>query len=263
MILDRFKLTNKVALIQGAGHGMGKAVANAFAEAGADVAVAGINLYDTSKTDEVLEATAAEVRAHGRKALVIPADVRIAEQVDAMVQKTVAEFGRIDILMNSAGGTFFSPSLELTEKGFDAVVRENLKTVFLCSQGVGRVMKEKGGGSIISVSSISGQVAHPGNVHYAASKAAIIHLTRTLGVEWAPYRIRVNAIAPSVIKTHGWQHLHRDDPDAEARAAAKIPWGRLGTPEDIAALVLFLASDASDYITGQTIDINGGALYES
>ncbi|MBI4287481.1 MAG: SDR family oxidoreductase [Chloroflexi bacterium] len=258
-IVSKFLLTDRVAVIQGAGSGMGKSVARALAEAGADIVAAGINVYDKSKTLDDLEAVAAHARSAGRKALTVAADVRDGQQVADMVEKAMAGFGRIDILVNAAGGSFAAPALEISDNGWDAVLRENLKSVFVCCKAVGKVMIAQGKGSIINFASMAGRASSAGNAHYGAAKAGIISLTQSLAEEWGPYHIRVNALAPGTMKTEGWVRVQTQWVGRpEADIVKNIPLGRMGTSDDAAGLAVFLASDASDYITGQTINLNGG-----
>lgn len=256
-----FSLKGRVAVVLGAGHGIGKAVAHSCAQFGADVLVAGITIHDPSQSLIDLETVASEVRAMGRRALGVPTDARVSEQVRAAMQTALRELGGLDIMVNTSGGTFFVPSLELSENGFDAVLRQNLKSAFLCSQAAAAIMREHQGGSIINIASTSGRGPHPGNLHYAAAKSAIINMTETLAVEWAQYGIRVNAVAPGSIKTDGWRRLYRDRADEmEAAISSGVPLRRMGTPEEVASLIVFLASDAASYITGQTVNIDGGPL---
>ncbi|MFC2059310.1 SDR family NAD(P)-dependent oxidoreductase [Chloroflexota bacterium] len=258
-ILTRFLLTDRVAIVTGSGTGIGKAIALAFAQAGADLVLAGINVLDRSKSREDLEEVAQEITALGRKSLVILADVRVADEVGNMVRVAVGEFGHIDILVNNAGGMFFASTMEMSENAWDAQIRGNLKPVFLCSKAVAEVMiSQNRKGSIVNISSIAGRgsAVPVGTSAYGAAKAGIINMTQTLAVEWAPYRIRVNGVAPGMINTDGVQWLREHDPSFDARVKATV-FGRLAEPEDVAAAALYLASDAADYVSGHVIDVCG------
>ena len=258
-ILSKFLLTDRVAIVKGAGSGMGKSVAKALAEAGANVVLAGLNVYDKSKTIEDMEAVAAHIRGAGRKAMVVAVDVRESQQVTEMVEKAMATFGRIDILVNAAGGSFAAPTLDISDNGWDAVLRENLKSTFVCCKAVGKVMVAQKKGSIINFASMAGRSSSAGNAHYGAAKAGIISLTQSLGEEWGQHNVRVNALAPGTIKSEGWMRVQAQwVGQKEADLAKDIPLGRLGVPDDVAGVAVFLASDASEYITGQTINVNGG-----
>ena len=259
MVSSKSALTDRVAIVTGGAHGMGKTEALTFAENGADVVVAGVTLVDPAKTEADLEAVASKIRAMGRKALTVPTDVRVPEQVAHMVEKTMAQFGKIDILVNNAGGTFWAPFLEISDGGWDAVIRNNLKSCFLCCKAVGKVMVEQKSGNIINIASVNALASSANSAHYGASKAAIINLTQSLSVEWAPYNIRVNAIAPWIIITEGTAALREGaNKEIHDQMIRKVPMGRPGQPEEIASVALFLASDASSYITGQVIRVTGG-----
>ncbi len=188
----------------------------------------------------------------------MPTDVRLSEQVDNLVQRTTEKFGRIDILVNNAGGSFNARTLDISESGWDAIMRENLKSVFLMSKAVGKIMAEQQKGNIISMSSVAAFFSYQVNASYGAAKAGIIALTKTLAADLGPSKVRVNAIAPGYIETLGIAQVYRDFPDLRERRASKVPLRRLGGPEDVIGTAIFLASDASDYITGQTIIIDGG-----
>jgi NAD(P)-dependent dehydrogenase (short-subunit alcohol dehydrogenase family) len=250
MILSKFALTHKIAIVTGAGRGIGKGLALGFAEAGANVVVA-------ARTVAEIEAVAAQIREMGRKALAVPTDVRQGDQINNMVQKTLEEFGRIDVLINNAGGSFVVMAMDMSENAWDAIVRENLKPVFLCSKIVGKVMLDQKEGNIINISSGAGEGASPGLCAYGASKAGVINLTRTLAaLEWAPH-VRVNCIAPGAIETPG---LRETSSQQLGEAVANIPLGRMGQPEDIATAAIYLASDAAEWVTGITIDVDGGPV---
>jgi NAD(P)-dependent dehydrogenase (short-subunit alcohol dehydrogenase family) len=250
MVLSSFSLTGRVAIVTGAGRGIGKAIALGLADAGADVVVA-------ARTASDIEATAGEITAKGRKALAVPTDVRQSDQVDNLVDKAVAQFGTIDILVNNAGGYFVASTTELSEGGWDAIIRENLKSVFLCSKAAAKVMLGQKKGNIINVASVVGFRAYSSNAAYGAAKAGIINFTKTLAVDLAPYNIRVNAIAPGFIATPGSLQLLEVDKGLKAMVD-RIPLGRLGQPEEVAQGIVYLASDAASYVTGQTLIVDGG-----
>lgn len=242
-----FNLKNKVAIITGAGSGLGKAMALGLAQAGAEVAIC-------SRTASTIEAVVAEIQAQGSKALAMPTDVRDREQIDRMVAKTMDTFGRIDILVNNAGGHFEKNVLELSEKGWDAIIKENLTSVFLFSQAAAKIMKQRKSGSIISVSSVTGFGSYTINAPYGAAKAGIVSLTKTLAISLAPYNVRVNAIAPGLMGTENVISFFNSRPEM----LAKVPLGRYGKPEEVVGAAIFLASDASTYVTGSTILVDGG-----
>ena len=245
-----FSLNGKVAIVTGASKETGKTIAIEVARAGADVVVA-------ARTTEGIERTAAEICALGRRSLAVPTDVRDTEQVDSLVKKALDEFGRIDILVNNAGTDFMSPALELNEKGWDSMVRLNLKSHFLCSKAVIGTMIKQGGGNIVDIASAEGLRAAPSNPAYGAAKAGVINLVKTLAVEWARYNVRVNAVAPGFIETpvlpmalEGFPHLRE--------IYSRVPLRRAAKQAEVAAAVIYLASDAAGYTTGITITVDGG-----
>ena len=258
MILSKFDLTDNVAIVTGAGTGIGKSVALGLAQAGAHVVVVEVN-PTTGK------ATAAEIQTVGRKALTLATDVRDSEQVADMVQQTLREFDRVDFLVNNVGGLMVGdvpkagPTLEMNEDIWDAVIILNLKTTWLCCKAVAPEMIRQGKGSIINISSIAGLVPYPNAAHYATAKAGVNNLTKTLALEWASYNIRVNAIAPGSIDTPLSRQFYKSRPELREDRLKRIPLGhRFGQPEDIAAAAVYLASDASSYITGETLVVAGG-----
>jgi len=245
-----FSLEDKVAIVTGSGRGIGKTTAVMMAQAGAAVTV-------LARTAADVENTAAEIRAQGGKALAVPTDVRVSEQIANMVNKTLEEFGRIDILVNNAGASFPLPTLQLSEGGWDALVRENLKAPFLCSKAVAEAMIKQGGGSIVNISSTEGMRSAATNAAYAAAKAGVINLTRSLAVEWAQYNIRVNCICPGFIENPGMAQAMEQDTGLKEKLAT-VPMQRIGKQQEIAAGVIYLASDASSYVTGALLAIDGG-----
>ena len=248
MILDKFRMTDRVAIITGAGRGVGKGIALAFAEAGA-------NVVCVSRTKEQVQATAAEISARGRRALALTIDVRNAEQVDDMVKRTLDVFGRVDVLVNNAGATFFSSLLETSQKGFEAVLRENLVSCFLCSTAVAKVMIDQKGGNIINISSRSGQQGTMNLGHYGAAKAGMNNLTETLAWELAAHNIRVNCLCLGPVLTEINHDLFMADPE---RGLSGLLIKRFGLPEDVGAFCVFLATEASSWITGKIYEIDGG-----
>ena len=251
MDLSMFSLTGKVAIVTGAGRGVGQAIALGFAQAGADVVVAARTVAD-------IEDTAAKIKVEGRKALAIPTDVRNVDQVTNMLHKTLDLFSRVDILVNNVGGTFYAQVLDMSAHAWEAIIKENLSSTFICSKIIGEVMVKQKAGNIINISSVAGLAPYPGAAHYAAAKAGIVSLTKSLAVEWAPYNIRVNAIAPGFLETPGTDRFYQEHPKARQDRLKRIPLGRLGKPADIVGVAIYLASDASAYVTGETIVVNGG-----
>jgi 3-oxoacyl-[acyl-carrier protein] reductase len=253
MQTSQFDLSGRTAIVTGGGRGIGKGICLALAQAGANIIVAELN-------PTTAKATAQEVKALGRKSLEIQTDVCSREQVEEMVSKTVGVFGSIDILVNNAGNITpaqMVPALEMNESTWDDVVKLNLKSVFLCSQAVARAMMKEKKGNIINISSVAALQPYPSCVAYAAAKAGVISLTQSLATTLGPYNIRVNSVAPGSIVTEAAEaHLALHPELAELRRKA-VPLGRLGTPEDIGWVVAFLASDASGYVTGQIISVDG------
>ena len=249
---ELFSLEGKVALVTGGGRGLGRGMALALAAAGADVAVA-------ARTREQLEATAAEIERLGRRALYVVADVRDPGSVSAMVRAVVAELGGLDVLVNAAGVNRRIPSLEVTPEAWDEIVDTNLKGIFFASQAAARAMRERGGGKIINIASLASEIGLPRRAPYTAAKAGVLGLTRALAVEWAPYNIQVNAIGPGYFRTEMTEPLFQDREWLKG-LLARIPSGRAGVPQDLAGAVVFLASRASDYITGQIVYVDGGFL---
>ncbi|HSF30563.1 MAG TPA: glucose 1-dehydrogenase [Candidatus Tectomicrobia bacterium] len=244
-------LKERVAIVTGGGTGIGRAIAVELAELGADVVVASRDLQH-------LEPTAADIRALGRRALAIPTDIRVPTQIEALAEQTVAEFGKIDIHVNNAGGQYAGPAEELSVEGWRGVIDLNLSGTFYCAQAMARQMMQTNGGAIVNIVANFGLRATPGLAHSAAARAGVINLTRTLALEWAKYNIRVNAVAPGVVMTEGALSEMLISPDAIENIERAIPLKWLGTPEDIAHLVTFLVSDAAAYITGETIAADGG-----
>jgi len=249
-----FSLKGKVALITGASRGIGRAIALAFAEAGADVAVSSRN-----KRPPELEKVAEEIRAKGRRSLAISAHVGKREDVQNLVQKTLEEFGRIDILVNNAGtNPVLSSMVDLEEEAFEKVLEVNLRGAFLMSKAVAKQMIKQGGGRIINISSISGLRARAdGTGAYCISKAAMNMMTQVMARELAGHNILVNAIAPGSIKTE-FSRVNWTDPERRAQRIREIELRRFGEPEEVAGLALFLASEASSFVTGEIIRVDGG-----
>jgi len=247
------RLNGKVALVTGSRRGIGRAVALSFAAAGANI-VLGDNVKDDGKLDEA----AAEIKKLGQSSVVISVDVAKKSDVEEMTTRVVARFGKIDILVNCAG--IWIPGqtlLDCPEDNWDRVIDVNLKGTYLCCQAVGRVMVKQRSGNIINMSSKVGLEPGTGAGAYSISKAGIIMLTRQLALELAPYGVRVNALAPGIVKTDFNKNLWQSS-DAVKQLARTVPLGRLAEPEDIARAALFLAGEESSYITGAILPIDGG-----
>lgn len=252
-VLASFRLDGKTAIVTGAGQGLGRAMALALAQAGAD-----IMLFDV--VPENLEAVAAEMQALGRAVQTAVVDVGNAQQVREAVAATVGRFGTIDILVNNAGVTSGSPFENLPEEDWERVLRVNLTGIYNCTKWVGQqLIRQGGGGSIVNIASMSGLVGNRGgnNSHYCATKGGVIALTRSLAVEWAPHGIRVNAIAPGYFVTPMTDRLKNRDAGFYQELIGRVPLGRFGRGQDLAGAVVFLASNASAYVSGHILVVDG------
>lgn len=244
------RLKDKVALITGGARGIGQAIAVTFAREGAEIVVADVNL-------EIARKTALEIEGLGRKALALEMDVTNYEKVEEGINKILDKMGKVDILVNNAGITKDNLLLRMSQADWDAVINVNLKGTFNCIKAVTRPMVKQRSGRIISIASIIGLMGNPGQANYAASKAGIIALTKTVAKELASRNINANAVAPGFIQTEMTAKL---PDDIKKKMLEAIPLARLGTPQDVANTCLFLASDDSSYITGQVITIDGGMV---
>jgi len=248
MILDRFRMDGKVAIITGAGRGIGQGTALALADVGAHVVCA-------ARTQEQIEDTAAQARQRGVRALPVRCDVSKREDLENVVAAAMKEFGRIDALVNNAGGTMPKPALQTSERFFNEAFAFNVTTAFLLSRFVIPHMLEKDGGTIVNISSAAGRVALPGFVAYATAKAGLSHMTRALAHEMAP-RVRVNAIAVGATLTSALAPFL--DSEAKAKMEALTPMRALGEVDDIAIAALYLLSPASRWVTGKVLEVDGG-----
>ncbi len=242
-------LSNRVALVTGAGQGIGRAIALRLAEAGATVVV--------NDLAETAERVAEEIRAHGRPSLAVRADVGSSPDVTRLVATAIASYGRVDILVNNAGIARDQLLIRMSDEDWDRVLNTDLKSVFLCTRAVLKSMLKQRWGRIISIASIVGLVGNPGQANYASAKAGIIGFTRSIAKEVASRGITANAIAPGFIDTEMTQHLAEGQ---RQELKKRIPLGYLGSPGDVAEAVAFLASEEARYITGQVLSVDGGMV---
>ncbi len=245
-----FDLSGKTAIVTGGSRGLGKALAIGLSKAGANIVIG-----DVLNTEEVEK----EIEKNGQESLSMKVDVREKEEVRNMVEKTDKKFGRIDILVNNAGINMIKPTLEMREEEWDRVLDVNLKGQFLCAQEVGEKMINQGHGKIINISSVNGEFAFPNAAAYNASKAGVIMLTKTLAYEWGKYNVNVNAICPGFMDTSMLDEIHdSQEGDLVNDRLSRIPLGRFAKPEDLVGTAIYLASKASDYMTGHSLYVDGG-----
>ncbi|MBI4301998.1 MAG: glucose 1-dehydrogenase [Chloroflexi bacterium] len=246
-----FSLLGKIAIVTGGSRGLGRAITLGYAEAGADVVI-------VSRNADAGERVAQEIRGRGRQALALAADVSKCADVARMVEKTLEAFGKIDVLVNNAG---ISPTYQraelVTEEDWDAIINTDLKGVFLCAQAVGKVMIQQKKGKIVNIASIGGIVALTRLLPYCAAKGGVIQITKVLAVEWAEHNIQVNALAPGFLATDMTKDIAQI-PRFYEPLIAQTPQKRFGHPQEIVGAAIYLASEASNFMTGQTIIIDGG-----
>jgi NAD(P)-dependent dehydrogenase (short-subunit alcohol dehydrogenase family) len=250
MFLPSFELEGKTAVVTGAGRGIGRALAIGLAEAGADIAL-------IARTESDLKDTAAEISGLGRKALVLPADVTKREQVHKAIVEVKSHFGKIDILVNNAGMNIRSKALEATDEEWQTIMDTNLKSAFMMSQEAGEIMRDQSGGKIINIASVAGHVALRTGVVYAATKAALMQMTKVLAMEWGQYGINVNAIGPWYFKTPLTEKLLSNE-EYVKDILSVTPLRRIGELPELVGPVVFLSSEAGNYVTGQTLFVDGG-----
>lgn len=250
--LSRFDLSGRKALLTGASRGIGRRLAEGLAAAGADVAVA-------ARTERALADTVAAIEALGRRGVPVAMDVRNVAQCRLETKRAAEALGGLDILVNNAGVEEVRPSLDVDEILWDKIVDTNLKGSFFCAQAAARIMKESGRGAVLNVCSLTAEVGIPTATPYGASKTGLLGMTRALAAEWAPLGIRVNAIAPGYFRTAMTEAFYADREWREGMLS-KIPVGRFGDLDDLVGATIFLCSDASAYITGQCLAVDGGFL---
>lgn len=251
---DLFSLKNRVAIVTGGGSGIGKQVAMAFSDHGAKLVIADIN-------EEGATQVVSEIKSKGREAISIRVDVTRSKDVQSMVGIALKSYGRIDILFNNAGINIRGPAESFPPKDWNRVIATNLTGMFLCAQAVGNVMIKQRGGKIIITASVSSKLGHPGALAYSAAKHGLVGMAKVMAVEWAKYGVNVNCIGPGIIRTP-MTTKNFTDTAKHQELVNKVPMGRLGESGDLIGAVLFLASKASDYITGQTIYIDGGRMID-
>jgi 2-deoxy-D-gluconate 3-dehydrogenase len=255
VISDTPDLTGKVAIVTGGGRGIGRAIALGLGQAGAKVVPA-------ARTQPEIEAVADEILGAGGEAIARVTDLAKSDEIESLVEAAVQAFGTVDILVNNAARSILMPIMTLREDAFDKVFHTNVKAVFLLSRAVARIMTAKGGGRIVNITTIGTERGGPLMGLYFASKAAVKMLTMCMATEWGPSNILVNAVAPGMTKTDFSKPIW-SNPEMHGKLIERVPQGRLAEPEDIVGPVLFLCSDASRYMTGQTIFVDGGSLADT
>ena len=251
-MLPEKTLEGRTAIVTGGGTGIGRAIAQEFARLGAKLVLA-------SRSAEHLEPAVSELRSMGAEAMAVPTDVRIPEQVERLCEETTRRFGRIDILVNNAAGNFICPAEKLSVNGWNSVVNIVLNGTFYCSRAAGLRMIERGqGGQILNIVAAYAWTGGPGTIHSACAKAGVVCMTRTLAVEWAKYKIRVNAISPGPIETEGAREKLWATPEVKRSLTGSIPRGRFGEPREVANAAAYLVSDYADFITGEVLVLDGG-----
>jgi NAD(P)-dependent dehydrogenase (short-subunit alcohol dehydrogenase family) len=247
-----YDLSGKVAIVTGGGRGIGRAIALGLAECGAKLVLA-------ARTKEELEKVVSEIKGNGGEAVPVVTDLMVSEQINALVEATMKSFDRVDILINNAARSFLRPLMDLREDGWDKIFDVNCKAVFLLSRAVAKIMGEQGGGRIINITTVGAVRGGAGMGVYHASKAALNMLTKCMAVEWAPLNVNVNAVGPGLTKTAFSQPIW-SNPSLEQMITTRVPKGRLAEPEEIVGAVLFLCSEDSSFITGESIYVDGGTL---
>jgi NAD(P)-dependent dehydrogenase (short-subunit alcohol dehydrogenase family) len=251
-MLPEGTLKDRVAIITGGGTGIGFAIGTEFARLGAKVVLA-------SRSAEHLEPAADKLRGQGADVLTVPTDVRAPEQVDRLCQETLRRFASLDILVNNAAGNFVCPAEKLSVNGWNAVVNIVLNGTFYCSRAAGLEMIKSGrGGNILNIVAAYAWTGGPGTIHSASAKAGVVAMTRTLAVEWARYKIRVNAISPGPVETPGAGGQLWASPEIRETMIKTVPRGRIGRPEEVAHAAAYLVSDYADFITGEVLVMDGG-----
>jgi NAD(P)-dependent dehydrogenase (short-subunit alcohol dehydrogenase family) len=251
-MLPEKTLENRVAIITGGGTGIGLALAHEYARLGAKLLLA-------SRSAEHLEAAAAELRARGAEVATCPTDVRSPDQVDRMCDEAVRRFGSLDVLVNNAAGNFICPAEKLSPNGWNAVVNIVLNGTFYCSRAAGlRMIESRRGGSILNIVAAYAWTGGPGTIHSACAKAGVVTMTRTLAVEWARFKIRVNALAPGPVETEGAGSKLWGSAEAREAMLKTVPRGRIGSTEEVAHAAAYLVSDFADFITGEVLVMDGG-----